>query len=168
MANWLKRLRNLQMTDRQVVALAVCSGLVMLALMIAWLALSTRTAILNMELDDLGEQNAALTDKINGLWVSIGETTSQQNMEQRARQSGYRPPDKTEYYLTVTATQTSTMPVTNTMPDTITFSAIQPITTINTITTTSTDMTTSIQSQSNHSNPDNADTTNSIDSSDTP
>ena len=92
------------MSDRLAIALAVCSGLVLAGLIVAWLMINTRTAILNDELDKLTTQNNKTTDEVNRMWTEIGEVTAPQNMEQRARQSGYRPPDKVAYLVTVTAT----------------------------------------------------------------
>jgi hypothetical protein len=86
--------------------LAIFSGLLLLGLIVVSLMISTRTAILNKELEDLRKQDTALTDDVNKLWAEIGVVTAQQAMEQRARQAGFRPPDKTEYYaepITVTA-----------------------------------------------------------------
>src|SRR5215213_1651287 len=100
----LKQLRSLKVSERQAVALAVCSGIVLLALIVAWLGISTRTAIVNQELANLTTQDLELTDKINDTWTEIGRITAQDQMEQRARQAGYRPPDKTEYYAIMTAT----------------------------------------------------------------
>ena len=103
----LKQLRSLKVSERQAVALAVCSGVVLLALIVAWLGISTRTAIVNQKLSNLTTQDMELTDKINDTWTEIGRITAQDQMEQRARQAGYRPPDKTEYYTVMTATLTT-------------------------------------------------------------
>ena len=81
-------------------------------LIVAWLTISTRTAILNNELDAMTAKNNETTDEINRMWTQIGDVTAQQNMEQRARQAGFRPPDKTDYLVTVTATITATVAIT--------------------------------------------------------
>lgn len=145
----LKRLRSLKVSERQAVALAVCSGVVLLALIVAWLGISTRTAIVNQELASLTEQDVALTDKINDMWTEIGQLTSQEQMEQRARQAGFRPPDKIEYYdvmtsslratqvAAISATLALTQPVviTETNGETVTILPIMPITNTSTVTT---------------------------------
>ncbi|NJM40089.1 MAG: hypothetical protein HC853_04640 [Anaerolineae bacterium] len=100
------------MSDRLAIVLAVCSGLVLTGLIVAWLTINTRTAILNDELDKLSEQNNETTDEVNQMWTEIGEVTAQQNMEQRARQAGFRPPDKTEYLVTPEPTITVTVEIT--------------------------------------------------------
>ena len=100
----IRKLRDLQVSDRLAIALAVGSGLVLTGLIVAWLTINTRTAILNDELDKLTTQNNETTDEVNRMWTEIGEVTAPQNMEQRARQAGFRPPDSTAYLVTVTAT----------------------------------------------------------------
>jgi cell division protein FtsB len=97
-------LRNLQVSDRLAIVLAVCSGMVLAGLIVAWLTINTRTALLNDDLDRMSAKNNETTDEVNRMWTEIGEVTAQQSMEQRARQAGFHPPDKTEYLVTVTAT----------------------------------------------------------------
>lgn len=120
----LKQLRSLKVSERQAVALAVCSGIVMLALIVAWLGISTRTAIVNQELSNLTTQDLELTDKINDTWTEIGRITAQDQMEQRARQAGFRSPDETEYYAVMTATLTAAL--SPTVPTTTTEMLISP------------------------------------------
>lgn len=121
----LKQLRSLKVSERQAVALAVCSGIVLLALIVAWLGISTRTAIVNQELSNLTTQDLELTDKINDTWTEIGRITAQDQMEQRARQAGFRSPDETEYYAVMTATLTSAA-LSPTVPTTATEMLISP------------------------------------------
>ena len=121
----LKQLRSLKVSERQAVALAVCSGIVLLALIVAWLGISTRTAIVNQELSNLTTQDLELTDKINDTWTEIGRITAQDQMEQRARQAGFRSPDETEYYAVMTATLTSAA-LSPTVPTTATKMLISP------------------------------------------
>ena len=120
----LKQLRSLKVSERQAVALAVCSGIVLLALIVAWLGISTRTAIVNQELSNLTTQDLELTDKINDTWTEIGRITAQDQMEQRARQAGFRSPDETEYYAVMTATLTAAL--SPTVPTTTTEMLISP------------------------------------------
>jgi hypothetical protein len=104
-----KRVNNLQVSDRLAVVLALGSGLLLTGLIVAWLTINTRTAILNDELDKLTQQNNETTNEVNQMWTAIGEVTTQQNMEARARQAGFRPPDKTEFMETPVVTATVTI-----------------------------------------------------------
>ena len=108
----MKWLKDLRVSHRLAIVLAVVSGLLLAGLIVAWLTISTRTAILNNELDAMTAKNNETTDEINRMWTQIGDVTAQQNMEQRARQAGFRPPDKTDYLVTVTATITATVAIT--------------------------------------------------------
>ena len=56
---WLKRLIEANVSLRTAVLMAVCSTALLLGLMVIWLGMSTRTALLDKQLEDLdGTQTA--------------------------------------------------------------------------------------------------------------
>lgn len=97
---WWRRARTLYVNDRCAVAMATVSGAVLVALMAVWLTASTRTALLNQQLDELDAKHIRLTDEINRTWTEIGEATSPRTMEDRARRLGFRPAERIEYLVT--------------------------------------------------------------------
>ncbi|MCS6846351.1 MAG: hypothetical protein RMN52_01390 [Anaerolineae bacterium] len=94
---WWRKVRALSVNDRQAAAMATVSGAVLVALIVVWLTVSTRTALLNQQLDELDAKHARLTDEINRTWMEIGETTSLRAMEDRARRLGFQPAERIEY-----------------------------------------------------------------------
>ncbi len=102
------------MNDRRALAMAVVSGAVLTTLIVIWLAMSTRTALLNQQLDELDVAYARLTDEINQAWMEIGEATSPRVMEARARQLGFGPTERLEY-LVVMPDATPAVTATNTI-----------------------------------------------------
>ncbi len=92
--------RTLRVNDRCAVAMAIVSGAVLVGLTVAWLAVSTRTALLNRQLDELEWKHTLLTEAINRTWTEIGEATSPQVMEDRAKRLGFRPAERIEYLVT--------------------------------------------------------------------
>ncbi|MDW8351527.1 MAG: hypothetical protein RML99_06415 [Anaerolineae bacterium] len=97
---WWRRVRALRVSDRQAAVMAIVSSAVLAALTVVWLTVSTRTALLNQRLDDLDARYAQLTDEINQTWTAIGEVTSPQAMEDRARRLGFQPAERIEYLVT--------------------------------------------------------------------
>lgn len=108
---WVKRLSEISVSNRQAMALAAVTGLAFAALIVAWLAMSTRTALLNQQLDDLDARQTQLLEEINRTWTEIGEETAPRVMEDRARQLGFESADEMEYLVT-TPEATATVPVT--------------------------------------------------------
>ena len=98
---WWHRVRALDVNDRRAAAMAIVSGAVLVALIVVWLTVSTRTALLNQRLDELDAKHTRLTDEINRTWTEIGEATSLRVMEDRARRSGFRPAERIEYLVTM-------------------------------------------------------------------
>lgn len=114
---WLTRLRETDVSKRQATVLAVASGMLLVGLIVVWLTMSTRTALLDRQLDQLDARQTNLTDRINQTWTQIGDVTSPRAMEDRAKQLGFRPADKIEYLVTTpdaTAVLTATAVVTAT------------------------------------------------------
>ena len=108
---WWHKLRAVDASDRRAAAMAILSGSVLVVLIVVWLALSTRTALLNQQLDELDAKHARLTDEINQTWMEIGEVTSPRMMEDRARRLGFKPAERIEYLvvaLEVTPVATAT------------------------------------------------------------
>jgi hypothetical protein len=97
---WLNKLHEVNVSDRQAVALAVVSGLALTGLIVVWLAMSTRTALLSQQLEDLDARQTQLTDAINRTWTVMGEATAPRAMEGRARQLGFKPAEQIEYLVT--------------------------------------------------------------------
>ena len=94
---WWRRLHMLDVGGRRAATMAILSGALLVALIAVWLALSTRTALLNQQLDELDARHARLTAEINQTWTEIGEVTSPRTMEVRARRLGFRPAERIEY-----------------------------------------------------------------------
>lgn len=101
---------------RKAVLLAVGSTALLLVLMVIWLGMSTQTALLDKQLEDLDGTQTALTDQINQTWTEIGEVTSPRMMEPRARQLGFAPAAQIEYLIVTPAvTPTETLTATTTV-----------------------------------------------------
>jgi hypothetical protein len=121
----LKKLIEANVSIRTAVVMAVCSGALLLSLMVVWLGMSTRTALLDKQLEDLDAQQTGLTDQINQTWTDIGEVTSPREMEPRARRLGFAPATEIEYLVvtpevTTTMTTTTALTTTTSMTDTLT------------------------------------------------
>ena len=97
---WFGKLRSVNLSTRQAAAFAVVSGLLFTGLMVVWLTMSTRTALLNRQIEELDRKQTDLTDNINQTWTEIGNVTSPQQMESRARQLGYKPAEKIDFLVT--------------------------------------------------------------------
>lgn len=78
------------------IVLAV-SELVFLVLGAAWLWISTRTSQLVNTVKQLDERREALREEINALWIELGEQTSLNVMERRARELNFAPARAKEY-----------------------------------------------------------------------
>ena len=109
----LEKIIKANISLRKAVVLAACSSALLLGLMVIWLGMSTRTALLDKQLEDLDGTHTALTDQINQTWTEIGEVTSPRMMEPRARQLGFAPAEQIEY-LIVTPAVTPTVMMTTT------------------------------------------------------
>ena len=108
---WARQLIEAKISLRAAMLLAACSSALLLGLMVIWLGMSTRTALLDKQLEDLDGTQTALTDQINQTWTQIGEVTSPRVMEPRAWQLGFEPARRIEYLIvspTITATVTVT------------------------------------------------------------
>lgn len=122
---WLKQLVEANVSLRTAVVMAVCSSALLLSLMVIWLGMSTQTALLDKQLEDLDTQQTQLTDQINQTWTVIGEVTSPREMEPRARRLGFAPATEIEYLVvtpevTITMTTTTTLTTTTLMTGTLT------------------------------------------------
>jgi hypothetical protein len=113
----LERIVKAEVSLRAAIVMAVCSSALLLSLMVIWLGMSTQTALLDKQLEDLDSQQTGLTDQINQTWTEIGEVTSPREMEPRARRLGFAPAAEIEY-LVVTPEVTTTMTTTNTLTTT--------------------------------------------------
>lgn len=82
---------------RHVAALSVFSLLVCLGLAVANLAMAARTQLLTEELDMLNARGTQLARETNEMYTAIGRVASIDDMERRARQAGFGPPQKFEY-----------------------------------------------------------------------
>jgi len=114
---WWTKLRDADVSKRQATALAVASGALLAGLIVVWLTMSTRTALLDRQLEQLDSRQTNLTDQINQTWTQIGNVTSPRAMEERAKRLGYKPPDNIEYLVTTpdaTVAMTVTAVVTTT------------------------------------------------------
>jgi cell division protein FtsB len=96
---WLRILTTIQVSDRQAFLMAVLSGALLITLTVIWLSLTTRTALLNQQIDALDAQLASLIDETNQTWAEIGKVTKITIIEDRARQLGFRPAERVEYLI---------------------------------------------------------------------
>ncbi len=96
---WLRRLTTIQVSDRQALLMAALSGALLVTLTVIWLSLTTRTALLNQQIDARDAQLASLVDEINQTWAEISRATATTTMESRARQLGFRPAKQIEYLI---------------------------------------------------------------------
>ena len=91
-------------TNRQALMAALASGAIFIILVLLWLAVTTRTTLLNRQLDDLDAQRDQITQQTNLVWKQIGEITSPQEMDRRMRDAGFVPPEGIEYLVQATVT----------------------------------------------------------------
>ena len=111
----LQMFRSINLSNRQVAVFAVFSGLLLMGLMVTWLTMSTRTALLDRQLEQLDQKQTTVTDEINQTWTVIGDVTSPKAMEDRARRLGYKPAEKIDYLvITPNGTLTATVVMTAT------------------------------------------------------
>lgn len=130
----------LRVSPRTAWAMAIGSSVLLVGMIVLWLTLATRTALLSKQLEDLETQDQRLVEQINNKWTAIGEMTNQQKMGERASVAGFHDADKADmaYLIEVTPTVTQTSVVTATTGITSTTST----TTITTTTTTTNTLTT--------------------------
>lgn len=92
----LIRLRNAKLDSRRSAVLGGVSFAFLIALMLAWLSMSTRTAVLNKEIDTFDARRLELEDKINLRWRLLGDLSNPVAMAERAERLGFKPV-KAEY-----------------------------------------------------------------------
>ena len=97
----LRGLRNLriEVSTRMAWLLVIFSTLLLSGLIVFWLALVTQTALLSKQLEDTERVNKQLIEQINRKWTDIGEATTDQKMQARARAAGYHAADRVEYLI---------------------------------------------------------------------
>jgi hypothetical protein len=95
----LRTLAAIQLSDRQAGLMALLSSALLIALIIVWLSLTTRTALLNQQMDALEQQLIELVSETNRTWAEISMVTAQPVMENRARRLGFGPAEKVEYLI---------------------------------------------------------------------
>lgn len=144
----LRQLRqwHLRISPRMAWVMAIGSSVLLVGMIVLWLTLATRTALLSKQLEDLEAQDQQLVEQINNKWTVIGEMTNQQKMGERASAAGFHAADKADmaYLIEVTPTVTqtgagaATTGITSTTVTTTasTASTTATNTTINTLTTT--------------------------------
>ena len=110
----LRQLRvwRFRISPRLAWVLMIGSSVLLIGMMLLWLVLATRTALLSKRLEDIENQDQQLVEQINHKWTTIGDITTQEKMTERARTAGYYPADKMEYLIEVTATVTATRVIT--------------------------------------------------------
>lgn len=132
-ARVLRQLRqwHLDMSPRMAWVMAIGSSLLLVGMIVLWLTLATRTALLSKQLEDLEAQDQQLIEQINNKWTAIGEVTTQQKMTERAIAAGFHPADKADmaYLIEVTPTVTSTAGMTSTTNITSTSTSTTTLTT---------------------------------------
>jgi hypothetical protein len=124
----LERIVKAEVSLRTAVVMAVCASVLLLGLMVIWLGMSTRSALLDKQLEDLDATRTALTDQINQTWTEIGAVTSPQQMEPRARQMGFAPAAEIEYLVVTPDVTTVTASIATTTTTMTTTTALTPTT----------------------------------------
>ncbi len=113
----LRQLRHWQLSvsPRMAWVMAIGSSLLLVGMIVLWLTLATRTALLSKQLEDLESQDQQMVEQINNKWTAIGEMTNQQKMSERASAAGFHAADKADmaYLIEVTPTVTQTGAVTS-------------------------------------------------------
>ncbi len=97
--SWLRALAAIQLSDRQAGLMALLSSALLIALIVVWLSLTTRTALLNQQMDALEQQLIELVSETNRTWAEISMVTAQPVMENRARRLGFQPAESVEYLI---------------------------------------------------------------------
>ncbi len=70
--------------------LAVVGGIVLAVLMGLWLAIVTRSAIYQIEIERLEERRLQQMDQINRRWKTLGEISGLEKMSVRMRELGFQ------------------------------------------------------------------------------
>jgi len=97
--SWLRALAAVQLSDRQAGLMALLSSALLIALIVVWLSLTTRTALLNQQMDALEQQLIELVSETNRTWAEISMVTAWPVMENRAKRLGFGPAEKVEYLI---------------------------------------------------------------------
>ncbi len=117
-ARVVRRLRRwkLSISLRMAWVMAIASTALLIGMIVLWLTLATRTALLSKQLEDLEAQDQQLVEQINNKWTAIGEMTNQQKMGERAIAAGFHAADKADmaYLIEVMPTVTQTGAMTST------------------------------------------------------
>ena len=108
-------LRSVNVSMRQSAVLAGVAFAVMVTLALLWLSMSTRTAVLNSQIEDLDAKRLEQEDAINQRWKALGEISAPEQMTQRAERLGFEPV-KVEYLVLETTEMTATVTSTGTVP----------------------------------------------------
>lgn len=90
-------------TNRQALMVAIASAALLITLVILWLAVSTRTALLSRQLDEHDARQNVLNQEINLLWTQIGDATSPQAMDRRMQEAGFAMPKGVEFLVAAPA-----------------------------------------------------------------
>ncbi len=100
-------------TNRQALMMTITSGIVLIAMMIGWLSVSTNTALLNRKLLLYDERQEQIGQETMAIWTQIGEVTSLQEMDKRIREAGYAQPQAIEFMVPklVTSAVSSTLQI---------------------------------------------------------
>lgn len=78
---------------RQSAVLAGVGLTVLLALSLLWLSMSTRTAVLNAQIEEHDATRLELEDQINQRWRQLGDLSQLDLMNARAERLGFQPVD---------------------------------------------------------------------------
>jgi methionine-rich copper-binding protein CopC len=101
----LKKLKQFHYpTSRQAIAAVIACAVLLSALVVVWLAVTTNTAILHQKLDQSDVRQRQLTEDANAIWKEIGDITSPAQMTSRMQSAGFGTPAGTEYIVAPTAT----------------------------------------------------------------
>jgi hypothetical protein len=94
-------------SNRQALLVAAASAVLLTTLVVLWLAVSTRTAVLNRQLDELDSQQLQIDQDMHRAWTELGEVTSAREMNRRMREVGFAPAEQIEFMVSATTTTTT-------------------------------------------------------------
>lgn len=101
-----------KVTVKQAALALLASAVLFTALLLAFLNISTGTALANRELDKQAQRDRDLTREINDLQTEIGRLTAAERMEERVKAAGFVTPSKIEHLIVSGSGITATVTVT--------------------------------------------------------
>jgi hypothetical protein len=86
---WLRALSTIELSLRQSAVFASVTFALLMVLSLLWLSMTTRTAVLNAEIDKLDARRLELEDASNQRWRQLGQLSNPVMMSERAEKLGF-------------------------------------------------------------------------------